>query len=45
MSLIKTPQNGDLLPSLLSNFFDNDKISTNGWFEREFNQTLPALNN
>ena len=44
MSLIKTPQNGDLLPSLLSNFFDNDKISTNGWFEREFNQTLPALN-
>ena len=44
MSLIKTPQNGDLLPSLLSNFFDNDKISTNGWFEREFNHTLPALN-
>jgi HSP20 family protein len=44
MSLIKTPQNGDLLPSLLSNFFDNDKILTNGWFEREFNHTLPALN-
>jgi HSP20 family protein len=28
----------------LSNFFDNDKFLTNSWFEREFNQSLPALN-
>ena len=44
MTLLKTNTNGNMFPSLLSNFFDNDKFLTNGWFEREFNQSLPALN-
>lgn len=44
MTLVKTNKNGNMFPSLLSNFFDNDKFLTNGWFEREFNQSLPALN-
>lgn len=44
MTLVKTNKNGNTFPSLLSNFFDSDNFLTNGWFEREFNQSLPALN-
>jgi len=44
MTLLKTNTNGNMFPSLLSNLFDNDKFLTNVWFEREFNQSLPALN-
>jgi HSP20 family protein len=44
MTLLKTNKNGNMFPSLFSNFFDNDKFLTNSWFEREFNQSLPALN-
>lgn len=44
MTLVKTNKNGNALPSLLSNFFDNDRFLANGWFEKEFNQSLPALN-
>jgi HSP20 family protein len=44
MTLVKSNKNGNMFPTLLSNFFDNDKFLTNGWFEKEFNQSLPALN-
>lgn len=44
MTLVKTNKNGNPFPSLLSDFFDNDQLLANGWFEREFNQSLPALN-
>lgn len=44
MTLVKTNKNGNLFPTLLSNFFDNDNFLTNSWFENEFNQSLPALN-
>ena len=44
MTQVKSNKNGNMFPSLLSNFFDNDKFLTNGWFEREFNQSLPAIN-
>ena len=44
MTLVKTNKNGNMFPSLLSDFFDTDKFFTNRWFEREFNQSLPALN-
>ena len=42
MPLLKT--NGNMFPTLLSNFFDNDNFPVSSWFEREFNQSLPALN-
>lgn len=44
MTLVKTNKNGNAFPSLLSNFFDNDRFLTNTWFEREFTQSFPALN-
>ncbi len=44
MSLAKTNKNGNGFPSLVSNFFDNDKFFSNSWFEKEFNQSMPALN-
>lgn len=31
-------------PSLLSDFFDNDKFFGNRWFENEFRQSMPAVN-
>lgn len=44
MTLVKSNKNGNVFPTLLSNFFDNDKFLANAWFEKEFNQSLPALN-
>lgn len=44
MSLIKTRKNGDLFPSVLSDFFDTDKFFNNRWLEREFQETLPSVN-
>ena len=44
MTQLKALKNGNLFPSLLSNFFDNDRFLTNGWLERELNQSIPALN-
>ena len=44
MTLVKTNKSGNMFPSLLSNFFDNNNFLTKGWFEKEFNQSLPALN-
>ena len=44
MTLVKTNKNGNLFPSVLSDFFDADKFFGNKWFEREFGQSLPAVN-
>jgi HSP20 family protein len=44
MSQLKALKNGNVFPALLSNFFDNDRFLTNGWLEKEFNQSIPALN-
>lgn len=44
MSLIKSNKKGDLFPRLMSDFFDGDDFFTNRWFEREFNETMPAVN-
>lgn len=44
MKPIKTNKNENVLPSLLSDFFDNDRFFGNRWFEREFKQSLPAVN-
>ncbi|MBL7933242.1 MAG: Hsp20/alpha crystallin family protein [Bacteroidia bacterium] len=44
MSLIKSNQKEELFPSLLSDFFDNNRFFGNPWFEREFTNSLPAVN-
>lgn len=44
MSLVKSNKKEELFPSLLSDFFDNDKFFSNRWFGKEFNQSLPAVN-
>lgn len=44
MTLVKSNKNTDLFPSLLSDFFDNDKFFGNRFFEKEFNASLPAVN-
>lgn len=44
MTPAKTTKNGTSVPSVLSDFFDNDTFLTPRWFSREFNDTLPAVN-
>lgn len=44
MKPIKTNTNEPVFPSLLSDFFDNNKFFGNSWLENEFKQTLPAVN-
>jgi HSP20 family protein len=44
MSLVKSNKKEEFFPTLLSDFFDNDKFFGNRWFEKEFNQSLPAVN-
>ena len=44
MSLVKSNQKEELFPSLLSDFFDNNRFFRNPWFEREFTNSLPAVN-
>lgn len=44
MTLVKTKKNGNAIPSLLSDFFDNDKFFRNHFFERTIDQSLPAVN-
>jgi HSP20 family protein len=44
MSLVKAKKNGNLFPSVLSDFFDNDKFFSNSWFDKEFDLSLPAVN-
>lgn len=41
---VKTRNKGTLIPSVFSDFFDTDRFFTPRWFEREFEQTLPAVN-
>lgn len=44
MTPAKTTKNGNLFPSVLSDFFDNDTFLAPRWFSREFTDTLPAVN-
>lgn len=45
MSLVKTnKRNGNMFPTLVSDFFNNDNFFGNNWFEKEFANTLPAVN-
>lgn len=44
MSLIKSKKNGDLLPSLLTDFFETDRFIGPKWLEREFEQNIPSAN-
>jgi len=44
MTLVKTKPKGTLIPSVFSDFFDTDRFFGPRWFEREFEDTLPAVN-
>ena len=44
MTLVKSNKKGNMFPSVWSDFFDNDNFFNNRWFEKEFEQTLPAVN-
>ncbi|MFY9307826.1 MAG: Hsp20/alpha crystallin family protein [Bacteroidia bacterium] len=45
MSIVKTnKKNGNMFPTLVSDFFNNDNFFGNTWFEKEFENTLPAVN-
>ncbi len=44
MSLVKSNKSQDFVPTLLSDFFDNNRFFGNRWFESEFNRSLPAVN-
>lgn len=42
MSLVKS--NGTTFPSLLSDFFDNDKFFSTRWIDTQLEKSLPAVN-
>lgn len=42
MTLLKS--NADLAPFGFADLFDNDRFFNNGWFGKELNQVLPAVN-
>ncbi len=44
MTLVKTNSNGLHFPSVFSDFFNNDNFFNNRLIEREFEQSLPAVN-
>jgi len=46
MKPVKTNKNGngDMFPSLLSDFFDTDNFFKRPWFEKELGHSLPAVN-
>ena len=45
MTLIKAnKRNGNMFPSLVSDFFNTDSFFGNNWLEKEFENTLPAVN-
>lgn len=44
MSLIKVRKEGDLFPSLMSDFFDSDKFFNRKWMDKAFESALPAVN-
>ena len=44
MNLVKSPKSGNYFPTILTDFFDNDKFFRNDWLEKQMEQTLPAVN-
>ena len=44
MTLVKTKPKETLIPSVFSDFFDTDRFFSPRWSEREFAETLPAVN-
>lgn len=44
MSLMKMKKNHDLIPGLLSDFFDSDRLFGRNWLDRSAEWTLPAVN-
>ncbi|MES2131186.1 MAG: Hsp20/alpha crystallin family protein [Bacteroidota bacterium] len=44
MTPAKTNKNGNLVPSVLSDFFDSEPVIEPHWFSRSFDYTIPAVN-
>ena len=44
MTLVKTKNNGNLIPSVFSDLFDTDRFFGTDWFEKEFSRRVPAVN-
>lgn len=44
MSIVKSNKKEEFFPSLLSDFFDNNRLFGNRWLEKEFNNSIPAVN-
>ena len=44
MTLVKSNKKEELFPGMLSDFFDYDRFFGNRFFEKEINQSLPAVN-
>lgn len=44
MTLLKRRENVKSFPTVFSDFFNSDRFFTPKWFEREFEQTMPAVN-
>lgn len=42
MTLVKSNKNGNVFPSVFSDFFENDRFFNNQWFEKSSN--VPAVN-
>lgn len=44
MKLLSEKRNGDFFPSLLSDFFDNDRAIGPGWLNLGFDRNIPSVN-
>ena len=44
MKLLKGNENDKFFPTLLSDFFDNDRIFSPGWLNNEVAKNIPAVN-
>lgn len=44
MKLLKANRDGNFFPTLISDFFDNDRIFSPGWLNPEGDKNIPAVN-
>ena len=43
-TLVKSKNNGNLIPSVFSDLLDTDRFFSTDWFEKEFASRVPAVN-
>ena len=44
MTLVRTKNSGNLIPSVFSDLLDTDRFFNTDWFEKEFASRVPAVN-